>query len=76
MILAPESDLTQAGWLAERIRASVADHEYGLTTGGVTASLGLAQYKSGETPEALIIRADKALCKAKTPGRNRAEAIP
>ncbi len=75
MILAPESDITQAGWLAERIRASIAEHEYGFTP-GVTVSLGLAQYKTGETPEALITRADEALYKAKTLGRNRTESIP
>ncbi len=75
IILAPESDLAQVGWLAERIRASIADHDYGFTP-SVTVSLGLAQYKTGETPEALITRADEALYKAKTLGRNRAESIP
>ncbi len=74
MIVAPESDLTQAGRLVERIRVGIANHHYDFAL-GVTASSGLAQYKAGETPEALITRADEALYKAKALGRTRDESI-
>lgn len=39
--------------------------------GKITVSAGLAQRKLGETPEALIERADKALYASKRTGRNR-----
>jgi hypothetical protein len=38
----------------------------------VTASLGLAQYEAGDTPETLIRRADQALYKATILAHNRA----
>ncbi|HVF01783.1 MAG TPA: GGDEF domain-containing protein [Rubrobacteraceae bacterium] len=74
MILAPESNLAQGGPLVERFRVSIASHHYDFAL-GVTASLGLAQYKAGETPEALITRADEALYKAKALGHIRVESI-
>jgi diguanylate cyclase len=47
--------------------------------GQVTVSAGLAQRKLGETPQAFIGRADKALYASKRTGRNKttnAEAVP
>ena len=38
---------------------------------GVTVSLGCAILGSGETPEALVARADQALYAAKAAGRDR-----
>ena len=72
IILAPETDLHQANRLAERLRESIASHE-SASTPGVTASFGIAQYGANETPEAFIKRADQALYRAKTLGRNRVE---
>ena len=37
----------------------------------ITASFGLAQHRPGESPEAVLERADKALYSAKANGRNR-----
>ena len=42
---------------------------------GVTASLGCAILGSGETPEALVARADQALYAAKAGGRDRVAAV-
>jgi diguanylate cyclase len=41
--------------------------------GTVTFSAGIAAYRSGERPEDLLDRADKALYRAKNAGRNRIE---
>jgi len=39
--------------------------------GEVTVSVGISQYKSGDTPRTLLERADQALYKSKADGRNR-----
>lgn len=72
ILVAPETNLRRSGWLAERLRSSIADQEFN-STFGVTASFGLAEYETDEGLEALIKRADEALYKAKTLGRDRVE---
>jgi diguanylate cyclase (GGDEF)-like protein len=59
---------------AERLRKAMEDQD--LTDihpaiGPVTISLGLAEYRAGDTLESLIMRADKALYVSKEGGRNR-----
>jgi diguanylate cyclase (GGDEF)-like protein len=61
--------------VAERCRRPVERSE--LKTGPgrirVTVSAGGSMARAGDTPEALIERADRLMCRAKTGGRNRAE---
>jgi diguanylate cyclase (GGDEF)-like protein len=64
--------------VAERIRADIADHRVVLTDQTVvrvTASLGVAGFpESGEGDAAAIVsRADVALYRAKSTGKNRVE---
>lgn len=67
-ILLPETDLTGACEVAERIRNAVK------TATGVTISLGAASYHKGiKKNEELIKNADNALYRAKQKGRNRVE---
>jgi len=73
IIMTPETDLHQSHRLAERLRESIARHEID-TIPGITASFGIARYKADDTEQALIKRADEALYRAKTRGRNRVEA--
>lgn len=69
-IILPDTDITEACEVAERIRHSV---EKG---GMMTISLGVAAYNDGmHGREDLIALADKALYQAKKNGRNRVETI-
>jgi two-component system, cell cycle response regulator len=62
---------------AERLRQSVQDLkiEHAGVPIGITASLGIAEYRPGETLEALIDRADRAMYRAKVGGRNRVATV-
>ncbi len=59
----PGCDLTEAGVVIERLRAS--------TPAGQTCSVGLVSWDGLETAETLFGRADKALYAAKRQGRDR-----
>ncbi len=63
--------------LSERLRHAVADMRFPDQPDlVVTVSLGVAERAEGETLEAWVGRADKALYRAKRGGRNRSEAAP
>jgi diguanylate cyclase (GGDEF)-like protein len=65
----PETDLLGAHRCAERIRQMIAEHTFrGIYK--VTVSIGVAEYKHGETVPQLLTRADQALYQAKRDGRN------
>ena len=73
LVLAPGCALAQAIELAGRLRAGVA--RAGIPAAGpVTVSLGVAQLAAGETAAVLLQRADEAMYRAKSGGRNRVEA--
>lgn len=69
LVIMPQIDAEGAKNAAERLRAVVEETPF---TQGLrqTASFGVATYKKGESPEAFIDRADKALYEAKQKGRN------
>jgi diguanylate cyclase (GGDEF)-like protein len=74
VILLPESDLTAAQKVAERLRKAIARRQLHTAKGParVTASLGVASVDCDDpTLEDLLSRADKALYAAKRSGRNR-----
>ncbi|MCK6424094.1 MAG: diguanylate cyclase [Burkholderiaceae bacterium] len=76
LLLMPDTGLEDARTGAERLRlhlAREAVQHQGLTV-PVTMSGGLAELRDGESPEALLERADQALYRAKALGRNRVEA--
>ncbi|MGB0749648.1 MAG: GGDEF domain-containing protein [Magnetospiraceae bacterium] len=75
-IILPNTSLTDARTLAEKIRGTIANKDLvnrksGARMGRITISLGIARYQFGESLTNLIGRADKALYQAKGEGRNR-----
>ena len=77
VVVMPETNLATGVMVAERIRAAIAEAPITVEGHGdvaVTASVGVAMARSGETPAALLERADQALYRAKQNGRDRVEA--
>ncbi len=73
-VILPETSIEDALRVAERIRKNFSEQVFNPHNGpgvSVTISMGLAQYRSGESPTRLIQRADEALYKAKQQGRNQ-----
>ena len=77
ILLMPETDAEGARVLAERLRVEVEGHRFDCSgidgPGRVTASMGVAQFRCGESGDVLTARADEALYRAKSGGRNRVE---
>jgi two-component system, cell cycle response regulator len=75
VIVMPDTSLTVAGKVAERVRAAVEMEQFLIDAKGnsipVTISVGLAERGGDANPDALLRRADKALYNSKTTGRNR-----
>jgi diguanylate cyclase (GGDEF)-like protein len=70
-ILLPDSDLSQARAMAEKIRLTI--ETFPFDVGTVTVSLGTAQLSPDNSVTSLFRRADQALYQAKRLGRNRIE---
>jgi len=69
VIVPLELDLEDAGKLAEQIRILVENNVL-VPENPVTISLGVAEYQRDETSEKWLSRADEALYRAKSSGRN------
>lgn len=72
IVLASNNLLNEAGNLGQRLRKHIASISFP-TAGNVTISIGVAQWRAGESRRALLERADKAMYQAKQGGRNRVE---
>ena len=77
-ILLPQTSLSEAGVIAERMRQRVAEREYPFgksqPLGNVTVSIGISTLgKYIDTGEKVIAAADRALYTAKSQGKNRIE---
>jgi len=77
-ILLPDTDITKAATVAERLRCEVAarpvKNEHGSIT--LTVSIGVTHYRKDEAPEVTLHRADNAMYTAKDKGRNQVEVTP
>ena len=71
LVLAPETNLDDAYLLAERLRRVIAENDFDQIE-SITASFGVAEYADGETKDAFILKADRAMYMAKNT-RNRVE---
>jgi diguanylate cyclase len=72
----PGADLETCHIIAERIRATIAECRITRRSTGeylpdITVSIGIAQFRPGESMSDLIERCDRALYRAKALGRNR-----
>ncbi|MET1045104.1 MAG: diguanylate cyclase, partial [Hyphomicrobium sp.] len=78
VIVMPDTDITHAYQVGERLRACVASDEFIIGEGQsvrVTASVGIGTLDTAsDTPETMFKRADSALYMAKRRGRNRVVA--
>ncbi|HUX12776.1 MAG TPA: diguanylate cyclase [Spirochaetia bacterium] len=74
-ILLPNTSMPQARRFGERFRVALEEKQVECdgTIVPVTASLGIAQFRSGESREMWISRADRTMYMAKQNGRNRVE---
>ncbi|MBV2134131.1 diguanylate cyclase [Pseudomonas sp. MAP12] len=70
IIICPETEHSQALYLAEVLRHLVQDTPFA-RVGQVTASFGVSSVRPGDSGETLLQRADQALYAAKEHGRNR-----
>ena len=73
VIIAQETNLEGAMYLAEKIRKKVEENSFCMSL-KITVSLGISQYKNKDDCSTIYKRADNALYKAKDNGRNRSEA--
>ena len=74
--LLPDTNLDGAAYLAERLRRAIAGNKLSLSSGEVrcTISIGVATLRSTDNCiEDCLLRADKAMYRAKENGRNRVE---
>ncbi|NBN62238.1 diguanylate cyclase [Microvirga tunisiensis] len=75
-IILPNTGIAAASEIAESIRKAVYSKELvkrstGENLGRITMSIGVSEYRSGDTSQTVIARADLALYAAKHEGRNR-----
>lgn len=75
LIMLPETPLAFAQQIAERIRLGIKEVRLDFLEHGLSASLGLTAYQAGESYSDTLKRADSALLKAKSAGRDRIETI-
>lgn len=71
-IICPDTGVIGCMVLAEKLRQAVESHTFPIET-FVTISLGITEFTHGESVKVITDRADKALYRAKTAGRNRVE---
>lgn len=73
--LLPETKLAEAQALAEQIRRGIENCNFSYRDNkvNVTISGGVTCFQESDDPEAIVVRADKALYEAKRAGRNRIE---
>jgi two-component system, cell cycle response regulator len=78
VVVMPDTPIDIAGKVAERVRAAVERDRFAVAEEGraivVTVSIGLAERCDDSGPDGLFRRADRALYRSKSEGRNRVSA--
>jgi len=70
MIICPETPLSTAKELAERLRTKIETHDFNIET-FLTCSFGITEAEKGDTNASIVFRVDGALYNAKNTGRNK-----
>ncbi|PLX66110.1 MAG: hypothetical protein C0603_11890 [Denitrovibrio sp.] len=70
VLMMPGTDLEGAHEKADHIRKIIAEHKFS-NCGQVTCSFGVASYKTGDTVDSFVQKADIALYYSKESGRNK-----
>ncbi|MDO9226329.1 MAG: diguanylate cyclase [Pseudomonadota bacterium] len=70
LVISPHLNLGEAMKMAEKLRHAIENTEFSNAI-HLTTSVGVSEYQPGETDAALFARADQALYRAKSAGRNR-----
>jgi diguanylate cyclase (GGDEF)-like protein len=73
LVILPMTDLDQACAIADQLRKSVSANEFTCCR-RITGSFGATSYQQDDSADTLISRADKALYRAKSKGRDRVES--
>lgn len=74
IILLPDTGVSDAGRIAERVRKSVEDYHFE-EIGKLTVSVGVTEFTQTDNMETILKRVDSALYLAKENGRNRCEVL-
>ncbi len=77
IIVMPETSIAVAGKVAERVRQAVGGTVFSVEDGReipVTVSIGISERRNGREVDSMMKRADHALYRSKTLGRNRVSA--
>ncbi len=75
LVIFPNTPKNNARIAAEKLRKEVESHKFKYKDREfkVTISIGVAEYEDGDSMESLIAKADEALYRAKSAGKNRVE---
>jgi diguanylate cyclase (GGDEF)-like protein len=75
LLVLTQTELEGASECAERIREKIEGSPFPIANQhrNMTVSIGVAQYRRGESVQAMLERVDAALYRAKAKGRNRIE---
>ncbi len=78
VVVMPDTNMDVAARIAERVRAEIEEERFVVDDNGasigITVSIGLAGRGDDNLPDGLFRRADRALYRSKTSGRNRVSA--
>ncbi|MFQ3620208.1 MAG: diguanylate cyclase [Spirochaetales bacterium] len=74
IVILPETVLTNAIKVGEKIRDSLSKDPLDGVSKVITASIGVTEYRDGESAETFVNRADTFLYRAKMNGKNRVES--